>query len=67
MTDKFPDGYVLINLPEDAEIAVIHRLEGSERCNRDDMKGRQKIDPLTADALLARGEANRCRHCYPED
>ena len=66
MTD-YPDGYVLINLPEDSEIAVLHKAEGSEMCNRDDIKGRQKIDPLTADALLTRGEARQCRHCYPTE
>lgn len=53
----------LLNTPEGDEQAVLHTLHGDERCNRDDMKGRQKIDAETADALVSLGEARRCEHC----
>lgn len=62
MTDE-----LLINYPEDSELAVIHTRHGNESCNRDDMKGRQTVDPATADALLSMGEARRCGHCYPQE
>lgn len=45
---------------------VIH-LNPGERCNTDDSKGREVIDPDTAEALLNHGDAVRCLHCYPED
>lgn len=47
-------------------VDVLHR-NPSEVCNTDDAIGRQTIDPDTADALLAMGDAIRCRHCYQEE
>lgn len=60
MADRF-----LINFSEDSELAVLHLEHGDERCNRDDMRGRQLIDPATADALLTSGEATWCQYCDP--
>lgn len=38
-----------------------------EECNVDDVEGRKSVDPLTAAALLDRGEAVRCQHCNKEE
>ena len=47
---------------------IIHARSGlTERCNTDQVKGRQTIDPDTADALLNLGEARRCEHCNQGD
>ncbi len=51
-----------VNAGED----VIHR-DGLEECNVDDSEGKQTIDAATAEALLNRGVARRCRHCYNEE
>lgn len=60
--------HLLINYPEEVtELAVIHARHGDERCNRDDMRGKQVVDPATADALLTMGEARRCEWCYPKE
>lgn len=65
MTDTPDDEDVwVLNRNEDGR-DVLHRNPG-ERCNTDDAKGRQTVDPDTADALLAMGEAERCGHCYGE-
>lgn len=62
MTDS--DDRVLVNFPEDGDgQAVIHARHGDERCNRDDMKGRQLVDAETADALLTNGDARYCELC----
>lgn len=59
---------LLVNYPEEAgELAVIHSRHGDERCNRDDMRGKQVVDAATADALLAMGEARHCERCYPKE
>lgn len=58
---------VLLNQPEDSEIAVLHKEHGDERCNRDDMKGRQLIDAETADALRTLGDAIDCDYCFPKE
>lgn len=60
-------GELVINYPEASGLAVLHSSTPSERCNTDDAKGRSRIDPATADALLTMGEARRCEHCYPQE
>lgn len=57
------DRYVL-NVNEGVD--TLHR-NPREECNLDDSLGRKEIDPLTADALLARGNAVHCRHCMKEE
>lgn len=57
------DRFVL-NANED-DLDVLHR-NPREECNTDDATGRQIVDPDTADALLAMGEAAKCQHCYTE-
>jgi hypothetical protein len=39
----------------------------TERCNTDQIEGRQRIDTLTAAAMLDRGEAVHCQHCNQEE
>lgn len=41
---------------------VIH-VDPEERCNTDDALGRKKIDPETAHALVAMGDARYCDIC----
>jgi hypothetical protein len=38
-----------------------------EECNVDDAEGRETIDGTTVEALLDRGDAVRCQHCYAEE
>lgn len=46
---------------------VIHVVAGlTESCNTDDAIGKQRIDRATAEALLRRGAAERCKHCNRE-
>ena len=44
---------------------TLHR-NGREECNLDDADDRETIDAATADALLLRGTAVRCKHCWDE-
>lgn len=45
---------------------VVHHNPG-ERCNTDDVEGRQVVDSSTAHAMVDRGDARRCEHCEQED
>lgn len=38
----------------------------SELCNTDQIEGRERVDVLTAAAMLDRGDAVRCQHCTTE-
>jgi hypothetical protein len=38
----------------------------TERCNTDQIEGRQSVDEMTAEAMVARGDAVRCEHCKPD-
>lgn len=62
MTGREPRYYLN---PSDDGLDVIHR-DPVEECNVDQIKGRVKIDALTADAMLARDQARACRHCIPQ-
>ena len=50
---------------------VLNRNEGidtlhanpREECNVDDAEDRQRLDPSTAEALMAGGHVRRCKHC----
>ena len=55
----------IVNINPDG-LDVLHKQHGDERCNRDDMRDRQVIDPDTADALYRMEEARRCQVCWPE-
>lgn len=59
------DAYFVLNRNDGED--TIHRESGDERCNRDDMRGRQTIDAETADALLVNGTARRCQHCWGDE
>lgn len=56
--------YFVLNRNEGVD--VVHR-NPREECNTDDADDRETIDAETADALLARGTARRCGHCYQEE
>ena len=56
--------YFVLNQNEGMD--TVHR-NPRESCNTDDAEGRQTIDGETADALVTRGSARRCSHCYPEE
>ena len=56
--------YFVLNRNEGVD--TVHR-NPREECNTDDAEGRETIDGETADALITRGTARRCGHCYPED
>ena len=60
------DPYLVLNRNPNSP-DVIHHNPG-EQCNTqaDEMKGREVIDPDTAEALLNDGSAIRCRHCNLE-
>jgi len=56
----------LLNINDGVD--TIHRLEGlTERCNTDDVVGRQRIDGATATSMLEREQAVRCQHCNEEE
>lgn len=38
----------------------------TENCNTDQIEGRRRVDPMTAEALLVNGDAVACEHCKPE-
>lgn len=63
MTDSA--AYYVLNV-NPTSMDVLHRNPG-ERCNTDDVVGRQTIDADTADALLTMGEAMKCQHCWPTE
>ena len=46
-------------------IDTLHREHGDERCNRDDMVGREFVDENTAVHLKAGGLVRICKHCRP--
>ena len=51
-----------VNLGKD----TLHRVKGlTERCNTDQVEGREAVDELTAHALLDLGSAVACLHCKP--
>ena len=54
--------YFVLNRNEGVD--TVHR-NPRESCNTDDSEGRETIDGETADALVIRGTARRCGHCYP--
>lgn len=56
--------YFVLNRNEGMD--TVHR-NPRESCNTDDAEGRQTIDAETADALVTRGTARRCGHCYQEE
>jgi hypothetical protein len=58
------DPYYVLN--QNAGIDVVH-VNPREECNVDDAEGRQTIDAVTADAMLANGSARRCSHCNTEE
>ena len=64
MADPAPEAYFVLN-GNPGEDDVLHR-NPREECNLDDSKGRQTVDPETADALLALG-TKRCQHCYAKE
>lgn len=48
-------------------VDTVHRANGlTESCNTDDVVGKQKIDALTAAAMIDRGQAVACKHCNRE-
>ena len=55
------DPYYVLNVNDGMD--TLHR-DPREVCNVDDAEGRQTIDATTADALLLRGDARQCEHCY---
>lgn len=57
------DGEVLLNRNEGMDVA--HPNPG-EQCNTDDARGKRYVDPDTADALIAMGEARWCALCGPK-
>ena len=55
--------YFVLNVNDGMD--VLHR-NPREECNTDQAKGRQTVDPDTADALLTLGTAQRCQHCWTD-
>lgn len=47
-------------------VDTLHAQHNLEECNLDDAEDLQRVDPLTAEALLLRGDAVACAHCRPE-
>lgn len=37
----------------------------TERCNTDQIEGRQSVDEMTAEAMVLHGDAVTCKHCHP--
>jgi hypothetical protein len=44
---------------------TLHREHGFEACNLDDAEDLEKVDDLTAAALVDSGAAIACEHCKP--
>lgn len=55
--------YFILN--RNAGVDVLHDQFPREICNTDDSEGLEKVDPLTAEALLLGGHARACEHCSP--
>jgi hypothetical protein len=49
-----------------AGVDTLHRFPAFEECNLDDAEGLEKIDEITAGAMLTLGHAVACEHCKPE-
>lgn len=47
-------------------VSTLHIDHPHEECNTDDAEGLEQVDPMTAEALVVRGDARRCEHCKPE-
>ncbi len=60
------DAYYILNGNEG--IDILHR-NPREQCNTqsDEMKGRERIDSKTADALIATDQARWCEYCRPDE
>lgn len=57
--------YFILNRNDGVD--VLHDPERlSEQCNTDQIEGRKRVDPMTAEALILRGDARACGHCKPE-
>jgi len=52
-----------LNKPSGVE--TLHSEEITEECEWDDATDREWVDPMTAEAMLVRGDAVACRHCKP--
>lgn len=46
-------------------VSILHDQYPREACNTDDAEDVEKVDPMTAEALLAGGHARACEHCSP--
>jgi hypothetical protein len=64
MVTTHDEPYFILNVNEGAD--TLHDPENlTERCNTDQIEGRKRVDGMTAEALLLRGDAAACRHCNP--
>jgi len=60
------DDELRFRLNRNAGVDTIHRHEVTEQCNWDDALDREWVDAWTAEAMILRGDAVRCKHCKPE-
>jgi hypothetical protein len=49
-----------------AGVDTLHRYPAFEECNLDDADGLEKVDEITAAAMLVGGHAIACEHCKPD-
>lgn len=61
-----PSNEPIFKLNRNAGVDTLHAEHPFEICNVDDAKGTVFVDEMTAEAMLARGDARRCEHCKPE-
>ena len=47
-------------------VDTLHTDRPFEECNVDDALDREWVDAMTAEAMLLRGDAVRCKHCDPQ-
>lgn len=47
-------------------VDTIHAEHPHEECNVDDATGTSFVDEMTAEDMLAKGDARKCEHCDPD-
>lgn len=53
-------------LNKNAGVDTVHVEHPWEQCNTDDASDGALVDEMTAEALVARGDAVKCSHCEPD-
>lgn len=47
-------------------LSTLHKHPAGEACNLDDSDSDISVDEFTAAAVIEKGDAVRCQHCWPD-